>query len=74
MTLPALEIERLSVPLSHRVKRQLQTMADDAGLNVGEFIASVLTKHTEGAGSASLASPQASTSHRLSSAHTEVAR
>jgi branched-chain amino acid transport system ATP-binding protein len=68
------EIERLSVPLSHRVKRQLQTMADDAGQNVGEFIAGLLTKQIEVAGGAMLSGPQPSTSQRLSSANTEVAR
>jgi ABC-type multidrug transport system ATPase subunit len=68
------EMERLSVPLSHRVKRQLQTMADEAGQNVGEFIAGLLTRHAEGHGSASPSSPQPSTTQRLSSAHTEVAR
>ena len=39
------ELERLSVPLSHRDKRALQTLADERGEPVGAYVGRILSEH-----------------------------
>ncbi|HEV3123145.1 MAG TPA: ABC transporter ATP-binding protein [Candidatus Dormibacteraeota bacterium] len=65
------EIERLPVALSHRLRRQLQTRADEAGLSVGELIGSLLARQTEAGFAATLGDQEPSLSYRLSSVHSE---